>query len=268
VRRKQQNQKRSWKLKETRIIIRELLLDFCRWQSGVPPRMNLKSNHASAQVNSTILLLLLSTIHAATVEWTGGPEDTFFCGFKWDEEGCLQRQHCPSGRNEECEFFEEGQKCFANSPCDARYGDGSGWVPGKDFKPPMNSPSVPLTPRPTYTGVSDDPTDHMWCGVGLDEARTCVQHCPSGKVEECPQGMICFPDITACDARNIVPDTMRPTPEITPAPTLTMPPMGGPTPIPTDMPIEPPDPLPFPSDDPSDHWFWCVSVSCRSNMQT
>lgn len=73
--------------------------------------------------------------------------------------------------------------------------------------------------------------------MGLDEAKTCVQHCPSGKVDECPQGMICFPDITQCDARNIVPDTMRPTPEITPAPTMTMPPFGGPTPIPTDMPV-------------------------------
>lgn len=81
----------------------------------------------------------------------------------------------------------------------------------------------------------------------------------SNTIADCPQGMICFPDITACDARNIVPDTYRPTREITPAPTLTMPPMGGPTPIPTDMPIGPPDPLPFPSDDPTDHWFWCVA---------
>ena len=122
----------------------------------------------------------------------------------------------------------------------------------------MGSPAVPATPRPTYTGVSDNPADHRWCGVGLDEAKTCVQHCPGGKTTECPHGMICFPDITQCDGRNVVPDTPWPTMEVTPAPTLTMPPVGGPTPIPTDMPIEPPDPLPFPSDDPTDHWFWYV----------
>lgn len=222
-----------------------------------------KRNHATT-VNPAIFFFLLTTIHAATVNWTGGPEDTFFCGYKWDDSGCLQRQHCPSGRNEECEFHSEGQKCFANSPCDAQYGDGAGWIPGKDYRPPAISPAVPLTPRPTYTGVSDNPIDHRWCGKGLDEAKSCVQHCPSGEASECPQGMICFPDITACDARNIVPDTMRPTPEITPAPTLSMPPAGGPTPIPTDMPFEPPDPLPFPSDDPTDHWFWCVVIFVHS----
>lgn len=109
------------------------------------------------KVSTTIrcIALFFTRANSATVPWTGGPEDTFFCGYKWDEGNCLQRQHCPSGRNEECEFHAEGQKCFANSPCDARYGDGSGWVPGKEYSPPMNSPSVPLTPRPTYTGVSD-----------------------------------------------------------------------------------------------------------------
>jgi hypothetical protein len=45
----------------------------------------------------------------------------------------------------------------------------------------MESPSVPRTDRPTYTGVSEDPSDHRWCGSGLDEAATCLQHCPSGK---------------------------------------------------------------------------------------
>ena len=75
--------------------------------------------------------------------------------------------------------------------------------------------------------------------------------------------MICFPDITSCDARNIPPDTLIPTLKVTPAPTISLAPLG-PTPIPTDMPIEPPDPLPFPSDDPTDHWFWCVGylISC------
>ena len=140
------------------------------------------TNHAPNPIVFPLLLICTITITlAATVSWTGGIEDTFFCGFKWDEGNCLNRQHCPTGFNEECEFHAEGQKCFANSPCDARYGDGSGWVSGKDYKPPAGNPGVPLTPRPTYTGISEDKTDHYWCGKGLDEAKTCVQHCPSGK---------------------------------------------------------------------------------------
>eukprot|EP00804_Cyclotella_cryptica_P010703 CCRYP_005498-RC/>CCRYP_005498-RC protein AED:0.05 eAED:0.05 QI:373/0.81/0.91/1/0.54/0.58/12/4229/1098 len=238
-----------------------------------------KTHHAPSTISPIILLLavvsfslFLSTAQdSATPAWTGGPEDTFFCGYKWDDPDCLTRQHCPSGQNEECELFADGQKCFANSPCDTRYGDGSGFVPGQavatsnsSVSSPMATPSTPVTPRPTFTGVSDDPTDHRWCGVGLDEAKTCVQHCPSGETSECPQGMICFPDITECDARNIPPDTLRPTEKVTPAPTISLPPLG-PTKIPTDMPIPPPDPLPYPSDDPTDHWFCGVGIDDANN---
>ena len=157
-----------------------------------------KSHHAPPTISPIILLLtvvsfslfLTAAQNSTTRTWTGGPEDTFFCGYKWDDPDCLTRQHCPSGRNEECELFADGQKCFANSPCDTRYGDGSGFVPGQAVTTsnssisPMASPASSGTPRPAYTGVSDDPTDHRWCGVGLDEAMTCLQHCPSGETCE------------------------------------------------------------------------------------
>lgn len=55
-------------------------------------------------------------------------------------------------------------------------------IPPPPPPPPGTAPAtVPRTPRPTYTGKSDDPTDHYWCGVGLDDARNkCIQHCPGG----------------------------------------------------------------------------------------
>jgi len=145
-----------------------------------------------------------------SAEWTNGPEDRFFCGMKWDDEDCQGRQHCPSGRSEECEGNEDGVKCFANTNCDTRYGHGD-WFQGytnttgagaaatntTGAAAPKQSPGG--TPRPTYTGQSDDPSDHYWCGVSLDDARNnCGKyfyHCPGGTSDECPQGNICFHDV-------------------------------------------------------------------------
>lgn len=123
--------------------------------------------------------------------WVNGPEDWFFCGYKWDDDNCQSRQHCPSGRSEDCEGNEDGIKCFANTNCDTRYGDGDWFVAGK---PPKQSPGG--TDRPTYNGKSDNKSDHYWCGVGLDDARSkCGVHCPGGTSSECPQGNICYHDV-------------------------------------------------------------------------
>ncbi|KAL3776900.1 hypothetical protein ACHAW5_011022 [Stephanodiscus triporus] len=194
--------------------------------------------------------------------FTNGPEDKYFCGWKWDDADCQSRQHCPTGRSEECDGFDEGVKCFANSQCDAKLGHGAGFVPGE---PPKQSPGG--TSRPTFTGKSDNITDHYWCGVGLDDAiNKCGVHCPSGTSNECPQGHICYHDVLACDARNIVhpaPPSISPKnalPTLTPGTTLSPATTSSPTMIPTDEPIGPPDPLTYPSDDPTDHWFCGVSL--------
>lgn len=124
--------------------------------------------------------------------WTNGPEDKFFCGFKWDDEDCQKRQHCPSGDTLECVGNEDGVKCFANTQCDTRYGHGDSFEGGPE--PPKESPGG--TERPTYGGKSEDETDHYWCGVTLDDARVkCGTHCPSGSNTECPEGNICFPGV-------------------------------------------------------------------------
>ena len=123
-----------------------------------------------------------------SANFTMGPEDRYFCGLKWDDPGCQSRQHCPTGRNEECEGFADGVKCFANTNCDTRYGDGDYFVPGQA---PKESPGA--SNRPTYSGISENATDHYWCGVSLDNAADmCDTHCPSGSSSECPHGKICF----------------------------------------------------------------------------
>mmetsp|Transcript_19176 Transcript_19176/g.34598 ORF Transcript_19176/g.34598 Transcript_19176/m.34598 type:complete len:287 (-) Transcript_19176:944-1804(-) len=204
-----------------------------------------------------ILALLFSTTSLQQVNsavWTNGPEDRFFCGYKWDDADCQKRQHCPTGRSEECTGFENGVKCFANTDCDTRFGDGD-WFTGE---PPNQSPGVGGggTDRPTYEGRSEDVTDYYWCGVGMDDARKKCgiwdHHCPGGTSAECPAGNICYHDVYECDARNLRPPTPSPT---TDSPTRN-PAEAGPTKIPTYHPISPPDPLEYPSDDPTGEKFY------------
>ena len=136
--------------------------------------------------SSTIILPTQSAI------WINGPEDRFFCGYKWDDDNCQSRQHCPTGRSEECEGNEDGIKCFANTNCDTRYGDGDWFVSGETV--PQQSPGG--SSKPTYTGKSPLKTDHYWCGVGLDDAKSkCGVHCPKGTSGECPQGEICYHEV-------------------------------------------------------------------------
>ena len=193
-----------------------------------PPTIN------TMRIPKLLLLQFLSAstsylVHSAV--WTNGPEDSFFCGFKWDDKDCQKRQHCPSGDSEECEGNEDGIKCFANTNCDTRFGDGDWFVSGK---PPKQSPGG--SNRPTYTGKSENITDHYFCGVSLDDARNQCDFeywCPSGASADCPQGNICFLGVFACDGRNLYPPTPYPsTEQPTGGPSI-----AGPTKIPTEMPI-------------------------------
>ena len=212
---------------------------------------------------SLSILLSLQFILARGAVSTNGPEDKFFCGWSWDDEDCASRQHCPSGRSEECDGFEEGQKCYANTECDVKVGDGSwyeGWEPG-DPRPRPPRPSPGGTERPVY-GKSDNPSDHYFCGVSLDDAiNKCATHCPTGMAAQCPHGELCFFDVYACNVKNMITPTLWPT--YTPP---TGSPFSGPTKIPTEMPIPPPEPLDYPSDDLTDHWF-CGGSLAGANME-
>ena len=146
----------------------------------------------SISIRACLGLLLSTTAPLSrSAVWTNGPEDRFFCGLKWDESDCQKRQHCPSGRSEDCEGHEDGVKCFANTNCDTRFGHGDWFVPGQA---PKQSPGG--TNRPSFGGTSEEASDHYWCGVGLDDAKKrCGTHCPGGVSSECPQGSICYHNV-------------------------------------------------------------------------
>ena len=163
-----------------------------------------------------LCLLVIETFQIAVkaAVWTNGPEDNYFCGYNWDDEDCRSRQHCPSGMSTECEFQDLGMKCFANTQCDTRYGHGDWFVSGKapNQAPGGKGGSGGGSSRPTYTGKSDNPVDHYWCGVGLADANSkCEVPCPGGVSSECPQGNACYHDVYDCDARNLPPPTPTPT---------------------------------------------------------
>ena len=230
--------------------------------------------------------------NARAVTWSNGPEDKFFCGLAWDELDCATRQNCRSGRDEECEGHEtHGIQCFANTDCDTKMGGAAAFVSGVLDRPkePTMSPNVvdfeslvegglfvptkspveaggptyiptefPIAPPPDFEGPSDDPTDHWWCGIGIDNAnKKCEVHCPNSS--ECPLGEICYFG-TTCDARTHgptppptrgptqAPTTAEPTVSREPTgfPTVSFPPTneptmqgptGSPTPMPTGRPV-------------------------------
>ena len=183
--------------------------------SRVQPRMRRKKDaRRHFFVRKVLLCLLVIEIFQTAVKaavWTNGPEDRYFCGYKWDDKDCRTRQHCPSGMSSECEFEDLGMKCFANTQCDTRFGHGDWFVSGKA---PNQAPGGGGggSSRPTYTGRSDNPIDHYWCGVGLADANSkCGVPCPGGVSSECPQGNACYHDVYDCDARNLPPPTPSPT---------------------------------------------------------
>ena len=160
----------------------------CTTGTSEPPRRGMPI--ATVLIHIVLCVLLFGTGDFVNA-FTNGPEDKYFCGWKWDDADCEVRQYCPSGRSEECDGHEEGVKCFANSPCDVKLGHGEGFVPGG---PPKQSPGG--TSRPSFAGKSDNITDHYWCGVGMDDAISkCGVHCPGGTSNECPQGHICYHDM-------------------------------------------------------------------------
>lgn len=151
-----------------------------------------------------------------------------FCGSSWAEAStsCPQRQNCPSGQSSECVM--PGHECWAFTECDTRRGDGEQFsehhniIPGEN----LSGSGVGAASNGGYVDLSKpsiDKSDHYFCGKGYEDAITrCGTHCPSGNMNDCPYGEICFTN-TPCDARlmTLAPappsPTQRPT---TPAPVV------------------------------------------------
>ena len=127
-----------------------------------------------------------------------------FCGASWAEAStsCESRQNCPSGQNDEC--LIPGQQCWALTECDTRYGH------GQQFADKHDVVCVDLN-RP-----SSDPRDHYFCGKGYEDAASkCSTNCPSGSLNDCPDGEICF-FYTPCDARMMTMAPQPPSPTVSP----------------------------------------------------
>eukprot|EP00804_Cyclotella_cryptica_P024481 CCRYP_017569-RA/>CCRYP_017569-RA protein AED:0.02 eAED:0.02 QI:244/1/1/1/1/1/2/6/1001 len=73
------------------------------------------SAHSSIPILAVLIAALLQFAHSS---------DHNFCGESWEDasSSCQDRQHCPSGSDEECTV--SGQICFADTLCDASKGDG------------------------------------------------------------------------------------------------------------------------------------------------
>eukprot|EP00804_Cyclotella_cryptica_P028153 CCRYP_011028-RA/>CCRYP_011028-RA protein AED:0.13 eAED:0.13 QI:434/1/0.6/1/0.5/0.4/5/3085/1111 len=252
-------------------------------KSAVRRKRPLPSATATKSSTALLLALFLPLTAPYTVTWNFGPEDHFFCGFSWDDPACSTRQNCRSGKSEECDGFARGEVCYKDTPCDSAAGGGRDYVEGKwntvipTFSPtiveamPTATPATigptliptefPIGPPPDLDYPSDDPTDHWYCGIGIDDANErCSVHCPSAS--ECPVGQICYFG-TRCDARTHAPTpppthrpTRKPTPRPTESPTVTavptipptttMPPSEAPT-----MPLPTQSPTPSPTQSPT-----------------
>jgi hypothetical protein len=59
------------------------------------------------------------------------------------------------------------------------------------------------------THIHSAPSDHNFCGIGFQHAsQSCEHPCPSGSLDECPSGMLCYFN-TPCDINQLDPN--RPT---------------------------------------------------------
>lgn len=144
-----------------------------------------------------------------------------FCGASWAEasSSCETRQNCPSGQNDEC--IIPGQQCWAFTECDTRYGHGEQFTEmhGVTGGANLEATGVGAEASGGYVDLSkpsNDPKDHYFCGKGYEDAISqCLTNCPSGSLNDCPDGEICFFN-TPCDARMLTIAPQPPSPTVSP----------------------------------------------------
>jgi hypothetical protein len=144
-----------------------------------------------------------------------------FCGASWAEasSSCESRQNCPSGQNDEC--LIPGQQCWAFTECDTRYGHGEQFAEMHDVVGGSNLQATGVGAEASggYVDLnrpSSDPKDHYFCGKGYEDALSkCLTNCPSGSLNDCPDGEICFFN-TPCDARMMTGAPQPPSPTVSP----------------------------------------------------
>ena len=114
-----------------------------------------------------------------------------------------------------------GHECWAFTECDTRYGHGEQFSEfhNVDGASNLQASGVGAQASGGYVDLnkpSPDKTDHYFCGRGYDDAISkCATHCPSGSLNDCPAGEICFFN-TPCDARMLTVAPAAPSPSWSP----------------------------------------------------
>jgi hypothetical protein len=182
---------------------------------------NLSTNTKTNQVQNPPPPLSRQLEDAFEGLYTNTYGTNMFCGASWAEasSSCETRQNCPSGQNDECVIA--GEQCWAFTECDTRYGDGEqfsdmhGVVAGSN----LEATGVGAEASGGYVDLSkpsNDPKDHYFCGKGYEDALSkCLTNCPSGSLNDCPDGEICFFN-TPCDARMMTGAPQPPSPTVSP----------------------------------------------------
>jgi len=124
-----------------------------------------------------------------------GASNHMFCGGAVDPLGlgdCSAETHCPNG-DIDC---DPPGRCWNRDRCDIR--NYLSWEEGGYVDRPSHE-TLAVTMNLTYP--SDDPTDHYFCGITLDEANMgCSRPCPDKTTSNCAHGELCY-EGTECDYR-------------------------------------------------------------------
>lgn len=124
-----------------------------------------------------------------------GASNHMFCGGAVDPLGlgdCCVETHCPNG-DIDC---DPPGRCWNRDRCDIR--NYLSWEEGGYVDRPSHE-TLAVAMNLTYP--SDDPTDHYFCGITLDETnRGCSRPCPDKTTINCAHGELCF-EGTECDYR-------------------------------------------------------------------
>ena len=121
------------------------------------------------------------------------PRRSNYCGTDWTDASttCNPEHWCPEADDSLC---PSGMTCFAETSC----------LYEEDFVPTI-TPVVEPTVSPITSAMFDSPTNYHFCGVSWAEAvKYCSveTHCPSGKSDDCLEGMSCVSVIAKQDRCN------------------------------------------------------------------
>lgn len=114
-----------------------------------------------------------------------------------------------------------GHECWAFTECDTQWGAGQQFSEFHNVVAGSNLEASGIGAEASggyvdLTTQSVDNTDHYFCGKSYDDAISkCSTHCPSGNLNDCPFGEICFFN-TPCDARMMTKAPSPPSPSFSP----------------------------------------------------